>query len=599
MKKILFLLFICLFAAEGSVFSGIIRYDGLVLTDIPDFESSDIYGYNFARVNVANNSKAARKVKLFFTSYEKTWEVSKTVTVLPGDIQEVVLYFPGTNQTNRAISVEVDDKEVEYKHGRLDLRKSRGYSYNNNKYVLLDSAVPIKYMEDVATPKGSKHSSSSPSSRRRGTFGDIDITQFTGSNYQLYKNWLAYSQFQSVIFTQNTFEKLGAEVKNAIFDYVRTGGVLTIIGNDIKLPDDFYYLPKERDEKAGLKAAEGVFGRVFIAEERKQLQGDAEDNPATNDSITYEAYSKIMEFNIVKNLTNSSLSFTPEETLAFDTIELAGLSILFAIFLGPVNILWLKRKKRMILIFLTVPVISFFLCFSLASYYYVFESSVLNIKRNTLIYLNEKNNKAVTLADYCVFSAASNSEGMRFSDSTSVLPMDTNRRRNGIHNNIGSIILDSGQHFANGWIRARTLRNLKLSSVESVRERIQVTYENNSCKVMNGLGEDIEEIYLLSKANELFRGNSIPAGKTGVLTKDKSPTKRSRQMTLSEIIIKNDWNWFQTFVHEEKNRNLLIRPGQYVAVLSSSPFLKQKFEKRARMTENVYLIGTMNEEGAL
>ena len=130
------------------------------------------------------------------------------------------------------------------------------------------------------------------------------------------------------------------------------------------------------------------------------------------------------------------------------------------------------------------------------------------------------------------------------------------------------------------------MRN-QASSVESVRERIQVTYENNGCKVMNGLGEDIEEIYLLSKTNELFRGNSIPAGKTGVLTKDKLPTKRSRQMTLSEIIIKNDWNWFQTFVHEEKT-NLLIRP-EYVAVLSSSPFLKQKFEKRARMTENVYL----------
>ena len=159
---------------------------------------------------------------------------------------------------------------------------------------------------------------------------------------------------------------------------------------------------------------------------------------------------------------------------------------------------------------------------------------------------------------------------------------------------LGNLRLDSGQHFAEGWIHARVPRSFRVFSKDHCRERVLFTKEAGGYKVVNGLGVDIKELVYLAEDRNYYECKNIKAGKTGVLS--KANINFASPLPFYKYYKADRKDWFSSF-RSRQNRHIGV--GQYKAVLEDTPFVKQEFEKKAKVSSLVYLYGNAVGEGAL
>jgi hypothetical protein len=581
MKKILLIILLSFIPLPSAVAD--IIYDGLSISNVEDIKNTG-RGYSAIRVNVNNSKNINRKVKLSISDYNNNWEISKTFTVEPNETKEEMMCFPVFSIRGGGIKVTVDGKLLDHKHGKLHDRVRGGY-YSRQKYIFLDSAIPPQYMERLDREAGINTR-------------EHDYITYGGSDEQLYKIWTAYERFAAIVFYVDTFSKLPWEIKDAIFDYSRMGGNLVLIGEDMQLPSDF--ILADQDRQTLFKNYESGIGNIYFLGEQLVTFKVKTDSRGNNSqaltgslikSIDPKAYEKIVGQTYLFNYKGADLTFNQEELLALTPYQFATLVVLFVFLLGPMNIWWLQKKKRLNLIFVTVPLISLVLCFTLGLYYYIFESRVLNVKKQALIILNEAENKAYTVLNYGVFSAKSRPDGLWFSESSVVFP-DVNERRGYVsQSELGSIQLDDGQRFASGWIRARTPRTFYVQSIEHCREKVLFTNEKYGYKVVNGLGAEIKELIYLSHDRQLYVAKNIGIGSAVQLEKSDADTRYMGLTGLGKHFRGFGRTWFERV---EKNPNRFVRPGQYRATLDNSSLVTQSFESKARVEGKVYLYGNAN-----
>ncbi len=566
-----------------------IDYDGLRFTILPDFEIRGFFGYKFIRVQISNRSGRERQIRLSLNAdYSRDLEqISKTLVIPPSESREEALLFPLGDFSSVGLKIEVDGRELE----ESLLQYLRSYkNYYAKKQALVDAKIARNDFETVFGPSGVAASL------------NLELSQFDGSLAQLYSNWLGYTQFNLIIYLAESLREMPEPVRAAIFDYVRAGGALMVLGEPV-LPSDFVRL--DRAEASMFTTYEGGFGRVMVFREDFMHYAVA----ASSSEITLPDGQKIPKpaggnppslNGLELSDIFSDRSFQDDSPLPFDETEIETVSArwlmliiyLFAFLIGPVNVFVLHRLGRRILVFVTVPVASFICCVFIYGYYVIFESSTLLGKRNALILLDERDNRAITLANYSIYSARRRSEGFRFDMQTEVFPVNRNDYRS---NDSGKcIVLDEDQHLREGWIKPKIPRYMHLRSIQTRRERLSLTARNGSLEMMNGLGADIEEVVFMTSGGRVFRSTQVRAGATSVMEEVKGITAGSS--SLPETVSRG---WFNIFDHIKVSPYSYLKPGTYVARLSRSPFLRQAIDEEAAMTETACLIGILKEEPSL
>ena len=567
--RVLFLLALCfVFAVAAGLQAQTIDHDGLRVTAMPDLAPKSYFGYALCRVLITNSSSRDREVRLFMSAqYSRDLEeVSRGFKVAAGEVHEEALLIPIMEFYSSSLRVEIDGVLLREQTLHRDFRSYR--NYYNRKQALVDSRISRTEFDAAFTGTGA------------GNAHNLEINQFEGSLAQLYQNWLGYSQFNMLVFYAGSINDMPEGVRRAIFDYVRAGGSLLTIGA-IALPEDFVARPQTSPDLAlNLRVFEGGYGKVISGND--SLIKDMSDGSGN----LLPDYLCDM-FSAYEFRGESPLRFKNDETETLSTRWLMVIVYIFAFLIGPVNVFVLHRLGRKILVFLTIPVASAACCLFIYGYYLVFESATLRVKRQAVTLLDERFNRAVTLANYAVFSSSSRPEGLRFDHQTEIFTYSGSSGR--MVDGGKFIALDEDQHLSTGWIKPKVPRYLHVRALQTRRERVSLTWQNGDLQLLNGLGTDIESIRLMTHDGRIFTGKDIGAGKLSTLSTVVRPTKAGIYTPANLF----SGVWFKELRSLNATPDIYLQPGGYVAKITNSPFVAQALDGQADKTEESFVIGIL------
>lgn len=235
----------------------------------------------------------------------------------------------------------------------------------------------------------------------------------------------------------------------------------------------------------------------------------------------------------------------------------AVLLVLFALAIGPVNLIVIRKLKRPALLLVTVPAIA--LLFSLGLVLYGILAQGLGTRARSLSFtwLDQRAHHASTLEVRSSFAGLPHGEGWRAGPGTSVhsLP-DASRRMSS-----GALRVDAreGTAYRGDFLPVRReVRNAFLTD-RAARARLELRGGASGLEVENGLGVAIERLFVrAADGRDWFAPSSLAPGARAAL----KPLKDGEQIAFDEL---------SGAVAVFPSRKALV-PGSYVAQLSRSPF---------------------------
>jgi hypothetical protein len=197
-----------------------------------------------------------------------------------------------------------------------------------------------------------------------------------------------------------------------------------------------------------------------------------------------------------------------------------SLLMLFTVLIGPVNYLYLRRRRLQPLIVLTTPIIALGFLLLLAVYVVAGEGFGVHVRAATLTVLDQDRQEAVTRADVSLYPAGHTpGGGLRFSSETAVLAFDVDDRPE-VH-----LDLADGQRFDDGFVRARTPVNFETIEWRPARERLTFVRDGRALKVTNGLGATVNRLFVRSPSGTFELASPMASGGQATLQPSvKAPT---------------------------------------------------------------------------
>jgi hypothetical protein len=197
---------------------------------------------------------------------------------------------------------------------------------------------------------------------------------------------------------------------------------------------------------------------------------------------------------------------------------------LFTLVIGPVNYIWLWKRKQTWLLVLTIPVLAFATSATLFAYSTLAHGFGIKSRARSLTLLDQKSNTAVTTSRVALFAGLAPSGGLKFSPETAVYPV----RPTGQEFNTGLVDWSQTQSLESGWLHSRTRTHFLTVSHRDERGRIEVGRpEPDSLEIANGLEWDIESLVLAAADGTLYYGARVPAGATARLSRASAEELRA------------------------------------------------------------------------
>ena len=265
---------------------------------------------------------------------------------------------------------------------------------------------------------------------------------------------------------------------------------------------------------------------------------------------------------------NAESTFPVVEGLSTPVRGLVLLMLLFAVLIGPVNILVLSWLKRRMWLLWTVPLGSALFSGAVVAYAFFSEGIAPKARTQVVTYLDQTTREAVTIGMRGYYAPLTPGDGLRFSMTTRVVP----QTENGGWNDAGrarTVDQTSRQHLDRGWVSARVPAHLHLTVVEERRERVDVEeLPGGGVAVTNGLGVDLGGVALLTPDGRGFRTGPLAAGARAEL--GPGEVSAAPLGAWSDQLRRSGWNVLAT----PGSENTILEPGTYEATLSASAFLE-------------------------
>ncbi len=616
------------------------------------------YSVFIVKLSNKTNRKLNITILLRDESYKTSYLVEKQVVLMPASSGEMNreerMIVPGTcNSPKFTFKVEGKTYEDNRVENMISLKISGSYSYDG-KYFLVDKNIT-----------NSDNLFKDPGVQRNKPTTFV----FSGSQEEMEKDWLAYSQFDALIFLSDTFETSPELVQNAILDYVRLGGNLFLIGeiknesliekiggkqiasekSSIKsLFSIFKPEPRKNDSSKVVDTVKshgyikGIeFGLGSISCFEKSLFDLMMKSPPEEEKSGYYGYSsysrsstksetkttkeeeekkyaelnkgkifnpkeviaKFDEFSHTYNNRNYKDCFTVERDYKYDykimksPLAIMFFVLLFALLLGPINLFVLNKYKARIMVFVSVPVISIICCTMVFVYFLLFEYNRLELFRQSFTLLDNNSGVAITFGSELIVSGKTLNNELAFPLSSVIYAYDLTYRN--VYGVTKEIRLDKDQNFTYEWIKPKVPLAYYVKSKETAKFRLEVKESENEIEFINGLGSDIDEIYILSEdGKNLCKAFGIGAGKNG---RASVYIDNFSYNPSSKLLIKNN---FRGLLKKEKPLDKYakdcLKPGEYIAKLRTNPFMRQNFDSRASIKElGCYVHGTSKKGGSL
>jgi hypothetical protein len=383
--------------------------------------------------------------------------------------------------------------------------------------------------------------------------------------------WLSYSRYDGIVLTPEDLDDLrrappaGQAVRTALFQYAEAGGTLLVLGRGkVKLPASWGRVPAGQ---GGLTAYYAGFGRCLLSADRDVAKWDVNrwvelTGVWTETANVWRASPSIYEL-------NNSLPVVDD--VGVPVRGLFAVMILFGIAIGPVNLLFLAPRRKRLRLLWTVPAISLVTCVAVFGYTVFAEGWQGRARLEALTILDQTEQRATTLARAGFYSPLTPGDGLRFDTQTEVAEQGGPLADEGTGH---TIEWGEDQHLHQGWVTARVPAFFRLRKSEPRRQRLAVTWSaDGKHTVLNALGAPVRAVWVADAKGAIYSAGEVGAGEKSAL----SPTGKS-------VAERADPSWRRyytapdltnTLKQIEKQPEEALRPGTYLAVLESTPFVEE------------------------
>lgn len=520
-------------------------FDDITITPELEPVGNTFHGYAEYRIAVSNRSlDTAHQVtlilpkKVFGTSGNEIRELTRAVIVGPSATVYVSLFQPSVplasgSELGVAIDGELQRDEVLLSGGQHGRRRSstrhvsvgvgtspgapvasKGFPLSLR--ILISRNVDTTALHNHADkllgppPSGSSSlpSSGSPRSRGRGSTPSYETIDLGLPVSAWNTNWLGFSRYDGVIVTDEDIRQMPPDVQSALWLYVECGGALFVLG-ERELPERWglkeSLKPELPTDSAEIAVYNVGFGQCIVTPVTDTKSLDQKQWGPVIESWTKTA----IPWQWDNSVEDANRIFPVVSKLGIPVRGLFLLMLLFAVAIGPVNLIVLSRKKRRIWLLWTTPVISLMTCLGVFAYATFAEGWKQVVRTEGLTILDERVHRATTIGWTAFYSALTLGEGLHFGYETELTPQISPRNTN----KVLTVDWTHDQHLARGWVAARVPTHFMVRKSETRRERVTVRRgANTDLKIVNGLGADISQFWLAGKDGTIYSATDIPAG---------------------------------------------------------------------------------------
>ncbi len=292
---------------------------------------------------------------------------------------------------------------------------------------------------------------------------------------------------------------------------------------------------------------------------------------------------------------------------------------MFTFAIGPLNYLWLWKKRRLYLLVLTIPAIALATSCALFAYSAVAHGFSTKSRARTLTLLDQKSNTAVAMSRVALFAGLAPAGGLKFSPETAIFPIWPENTAF----ETGTVDWTDRQTLS-GWLKSRTRTQFLIVSHRDERGRLSVSSPvGGKMRVENGLEWGLDALVVADETGALFSGTGIAAGASVELTPLTDEQRKAFDDLLKQFPlvppasdgnsgIFSNWGFdmsymyggstpvhYETSLHEQSIRGLGrlgsssegLEPNSYAAILSENPGIEFGIEDATPQVSLHVLIG--------
>jgi hypothetical protein len=270
------------------------------------------------------------------------------------------------------------------------------------------------------------------------------------------------------------------------------------------------------------------------------------------------------------DIADINKKFPVVERIGIPVRGLFVLMLAFVVVIGPINLIWLARKRKKIWMLWTVPVIALAACLAVTGFALLGEGVSATSRTEAITILDESSHRATTIGWTAFYAPIAPSDGLHFSYDTELAPV--------LWLSMGpaadrTIDFSNDQHLDSGWISARVPAYFKFRKSETRRERLAIRRSGgDSISVVNGLGVDIRALWLADRDGRIYSAKQIRAGAETKLSLASFGLVENKA-GLRGLFTGGDW--LEGMKAVERIPQEYLAPGCYLAELDTSPFVEE------------------------
>lgn len=399
-------------------------------------------------------------------------------------------------------------------------------------------------------------------------------------------NWLAYSAFDGIILYSQDFETIPPGALSALRQYAENGGTLLIVG-DMELPWTGRTINRTSFDQDSKRYDIGL-GRCVIHRETSTSFGWLDRIDIDSLEQARRAFPLVGE-----PLYEINSRFPVTDNLTMPVRGFLLLVSLFALVAGPITILLLAKMNRRIWLLWLIPLESAVACGIVLCYSFLSEGITPTVRMEGITVLDQERHQATTWGMLGYYCPQKPSGGLFFPADWEVNPITENTYTYAAPQTRYHIDWTRGQHFTKGAIEARVPSFFYVQNNAIRRERLEVIEENGRpVAVVNGLGADIEELWLRDADNRSYHVDSIRAGQRIDLPKPDVRVAFGSIADLQYLASQQFLDMQKTILKTTPERYLV--PGSYIAKLSGAPFMESGLgDRKVKMTASQIVYGIL------
>ncbi len=404
------------------------------------------------------------------------------------------------------------------------------------------------------------------------------------------ESWLAYTPFDLIVMSRTDFVAMSPTAQSALRSYVEAGGGVAMLGAT-ELPKELQSAATQKTENPSTRG-----NRIHLGFGQCLMLGASSITGLERyqvDALRDIARECGQVWQSMPTEGNANTEFPVIEDIRIPVRGIVFIMLAFILVVGPVNIFLCARANRRTAMLWTIPLISFVTCAIVFGYSLVSEGITPSLRTEAVTVLDQAAHRATTLARQAFYTPLTPGDGLRYSHDTEVTPLvDVNRYNGG---NSREMELSQSQHLTRGWVTARVPAHFALRKSETRRERITMQkLPDGRVTVVNGLGADIEALWLRDDKGQLFKGESLKAGQNVVLTLNTGYFPITSPVNNLSALYQIAWvSTHDTLVSAPGN---YLRPGSYLAVINDTPFIENGLSKPGKARSRQTIIGLFGPE---